>query len=98
MCLWRECWQISGIYGQPKRHRSQPGSSQSSHGDTSPRNKKELQRLTGKLVALGRFIARFTDELRPFFLAIRKAGTRDGRTIAKTRWKELNIVLCIHPS
>nr|CAN62505.1 hypothetical protein VITISV_010653 [Vitis vinifera] len=28
----------------------------------------------GKLVALGRFIARFTDELRPFFLAIRKAG------------------------
>nr|CAN74912.1 hypothetical protein VITISV_016244 [Vitis vinifera] len=39
-----------------------------------PRNKKELQRLTGKLVALGRFIARFTDELQPFFLAIRKAG------------------------
>nr|CAN72897.1 hypothetical protein VITISV_003776 [Vitis vinifera] len=39
-----------------------------------PRNKKELQRLTGKLVVLGRFIARFTDELRPFFLAIRKAG------------------------
>ncbi|RVW90531.1 Transposon Ty3-G Gag-Pol polyprotein [Vitis vinifera] len=39
-----------------------------------PRNKKELQRLTGKLVALGRFIARFTDELRPFFLAIRKVG------------------------
>nr|CAN79539.1 hypothetical protein VITISV_011362 [Vitis vinifera] len=35
---------------------------------------KELQRLTGKLVALGRFIARFTDELRPFFLAIRNAG------------------------
>ncbi|RVX07353.1 Retrovirus-related Pol polyprotein from transposon 17.6 [Vitis vinifera] len=41
-----------------------------------PRNKKELQRLTGKLVALGRFIARFIDELRPFFLAIRKAGTQ----------------------
>ncbi|RVW60647.1 Retrovirus-related Pol polyprotein from transposon 17.6 [Vitis vinifera] len=39
-----------------------------------PRSKKELQRLTGKLVALGRFIARFTDELRPFFLAIRKVG------------------------
>ncbi|XP_034678873.1 uncharacterized protein LOC117909081 [Vitis riparia] len=40
-----------------------------------PRSKKELQRLTGKLVALGRFIAWFTDELRPFFLAIRKVGT-----------------------
>ena len=41
----------------------------------APRNKKELQRLTGKLVALGRFIARFTDKLRPFFLVLRKAGT-----------------------
>ena len=40
-----------------------------------PRSKKELQRLIGKLVALGRFIARFTDKLWPFFLAIRKAGT-----------------------
>ncbi|RVW17619.1 hypothetical protein CK203_096713 [Vitis vinifera] len=40
MCLWRECWQISGIYGQPKRHRSQPGSSQSSHGDTSSQEQK----------------------------------------------------------
>ena len=42
-----------------------------------PRSKKELQRLTSKLVALGRFIARFTDELRPFFLAIRKAGANE---------------------
>ena len=40
-----------------------------------PKNKKELQRLTGKLFALGRFIARFTDELRPFFLVLRKADT-----------------------
>nr|CAN64106.1 hypothetical protein VITISV_030643 [Vitis vinifera] len=44
------------------------------------RNKKELQRLTGKLVALGRFIARFTDKLRPFFLVLGKAST--------TRWTD----------
>ena len=28
-----------------------------------PRNKKELQHLTGKLVALGHFITRFTNKL-----------------------------------
>ena len=39
----------------------------------APSNKKELQCLTGKLVALGRFIAQFTDKLRPFFLVLRKA-------------------------
>ena len=39
--------------------------------ETPPsRNKKELQRLTGKLIVLGHFIAHFTDELRPFFLVI----------------------------
>ncbi|XP_034707085.1 uncharacterized protein LOC117930552 [Vitis riparia] len=37
----------------------------------APTNKKQLQRLTGKLVALGRFIARFTDKMKPFFLALR---------------------------
>ncbi|RVW63592.1 hypothetical protein CK203_057384 [Vitis vinifera] len=87
MRLWRECWQISGIYGQPKRHRSQPGSSQAVMETPPPRNKKELQRLTGKLVALGRFIARFTDELRPFFLAYEKLERMGGRTIAKTLGK-----------
>lgn len=40
----------------------------------APTNKKELQRLTGKLVALGRFIAQFTDKLKPFFLALRDAN------------------------
>ncbi|RVW61605.1 Transposon Ty3-I Gag-Pol polyprotein [Vitis vinifera] len=63
-----------------------------------PRNKKELQRLTGKLVALGRFIARFTDELRPFFLAIRKAGTHGWTDSCQNALERLNIVLCNHPS
>ncbi|RVW62197.1 Transposon Ty3-I Gag-Pol polyprotein [Vitis vinifera] len=65
---------IDDVVVKPKRDRGEPGPSQGSHGNTSPRSKKELQRFTGKLIALGRFIARFTDELRPFFLAIRKTG------------------------
>ena len=35
---------------------------------SGPSSKKELQRLTGRLAALGRFIARFTDRLRLFSL------------------------------
>ena len=45
----------------------------------APRNKKELQRLTRKLVPLRRFISRFTDKLRHFFLVLRKADAT-GRT------------------
>ena len=41
----------------------------------APSNKKELQRLTDRLVALGRFIARFTDKLRSFLLLLKGANT-----------------------
>ena len=43
--------------------------------EAPPRNKKDFQRLTGKLVTLGCFIAQFIDKLRPFFLVLRKVGT-----------------------
>ncbi|RVW83691.1 hypothetical protein CK203_046040 [Vitis vinifera] len=73
MRLWRKCWQISGFMVSQRGIEVSPDQVKAVMETPPPRNKKELQRLTGKLVALGRFIARFTDELRPFFLAIRKA-------------------------
>ena len=40
--------------------------------------RKEVQQLTGRLVALGRFISRFTDRLKPFFVTLRGANRADG--------------------
>ena len=37
-----------------------------------PRNPKEVQRLTGMIVALNRFISRSADRCRPFFLLMNK--------------------------
>ena len=37
-------------------------------------SRKEVQRLTGQLASLGRFISRFTDRLKPFFTALRGAN------------------------
>ena len=37
----------------------------------APSSKKEIQLLTGRLAALGRFISRFTDRLKPFFTTMR---------------------------
>ena len=39
----------------------------------TPSSKKEIQRLTGWLAALGRFISLFTDRLKPFFTTLRGA-------------------------
>ena len=40
----------------------------------APSSRKEVQRMTGRLAALGRFISRFTDCLKPFFAALRGAN------------------------
>ena len=40
----------------------------------APTSKKEIQQLTGRLAALGRFISRFTDRLKPFFTTLRRAS------------------------
>ena len=44
------------------------------------RSRKEVQQLTGRLTALGRFISRFTDNLKPFFATLRGAN--------RTGWDE----------
>ena len=47
---------------------------------SAPSSRKEVQRLTGRLAALGRFISRFTDRLKPFFTAVRGSN--------RTGWNE----------
>ena len=41
---------------------------------SAPTFKKEIQQLTGRLAALGRFISRFIDWLKPFFTTLRGAN------------------------
>ena len=38
-----------------------------------PSNTKEIQRLTGRIAALSRFVFRFSDKCRPFFQVLKKA-------------------------
>ena len=40
----------------------------------APSSKKGIQQLTGRLAALGRFISRFRDRLKPFFTTLRGAN------------------------
>ena len=41
---------------------------------STPSSKKGIQQLTRRLAALGRFISRFTDRLKPFFTTLRGAN------------------------
>lgn len=41
----------------------------------SPKTKKEVQKLTGRLDAISQFISRLSDRCKPFFDILRKAAT-----------------------
>ena len=43
----------------------------------APTSRKEVQQLTGRLAALGRFISHFIDRLKPFFITLRIAKRAD---------------------
>ena len=64
---------------------------------STPKSKKELQRLTSKLLALGRFIARFTDKLRPFFLVLKEAGETEWMENCLSAFKEIKHYLTQAP-
>ena len=63
----------------------------------APTNKKQLQRLTGKLVALGRFIARFTDKVKPFFLALRDVNKSGWTQSCQNAFEEIKRYLSQPP-
>ncbi|KAL6331419.1 hypothetical protein AAG906_011357 [Vitis piasezkii] len=83
MRLWRKCWQVPGIYGQPEGHRSQPGSSQGSHGNTSSQEQEGPASLMN---------------CDPSSWQYERLEHTDGRTVVKALSKRLSIVLCNHPS
>ena len=61
------------------------------------KSKKELQRLTGRLVALGRFIARFMGKLRPFFLVFREANVSGWTDNCQNAFEEIKHYLTQSP-
>ncbi|RVW83516.1 Retrovirus-related Pol polyprotein from transposon 17.6 [Vitis vinifera] len=54
-----------------------------------PSSKKKLQRLTGHLAALERFIARFTNKLRPFFLTLKAVSMTERTSDCKQEFGEI---------
>ena len=63
----------------------------------SPSSKKELQHLTGRLVVLERFIAWFTEKLRPFFLTLKGASAIGWKTDCELAFEKIKCYLTQSP-
>ena len=61
------------LYGDLEGDRGQSYSTQSYMDSQIPTSKKGVQQLTGRVIALGRFISCFTDHIKPFFITLKGA-------------------------
>ncbi|KAL5803315.1 hypothetical protein ACOSQ4_031620 [Xanthoceras sorbifolium] len=57
--------------------RGQPGSTPIRHGFEVPQKHQRVQKLTGQLAALNRFISKSSEKCKPFFDALRKSKSFD---------------------
>ena len=60
-------WRVPRLLGDRKSNRSQPKADRSARRCSTPRSVREVQRLTGKIAALNRFISISTDRYLPFY-------------------------------
>ena len=71
MCIRGQCRPVLGLHGNTKRNRSKPAQLKAILDSLAPGSRKGVQQLTGRLAALGQFLSRFIDSLKPFFATLR---------------------------
>ena len=73
MCLRSISWKIPGFHSQHRGIEANPDKIKAVLDMPSPSGIKEVQRLTGKIAALSRFVSRASDKFQPFFQVLKKA-------------------------
>ena len=73
MCVRGVIEKVSRIYGFIKGVEANPDKIQAILNMEPPKNIKEIQFLTGRVVALNKFVSKATDKCLPFFKVLRKA-------------------------
>ena len=72
MFFWSGLRNVFGVHGDPHRNEVNPDQIKAINNLQPPRNPKKVQKLTGIMAALNRFISRSIDRCRPFFLVLHK--------------------------
>ena len=75
MCFWGSLRQVLRFHGFPKGDKGKSEKVQAIINMVSPRTVKEVQKLTGRIAALNRFVSRAMDKCLPFFKTLKQAFT-----------------------
>ena len=76
VCLWCGLGEVLGIHGVSKGDRSNPKKVQAILNMASPKAVKEVQKLTGRIATLNKFVSKATDKCLPFFKTLKQAFTQ----------------------
>ena len=66
MCVWNQIWEVLRIYGVSEGHKCKAVLDLA-----EPKSKKDVMRLTGRMTALSRFIAKSAEKSLSFFKVLR---------------------------
>ena len=73
MCFWGSLRQVLRFHGFPEGIKANSKKVQAIINMVSPRTVKEVQKLTGRIAALNRFVSRATDKYLSFFKTLKQA-------------------------
>ena len=73
MRFWSLSRKILGFYSQQPRNRGKPKQDKSCSRHAATIKHKKVQRLTGRIVALSRFVSKVSNKCQPFFQVLKKA-------------------------
>jgi hypothetical protein len=72
MCVWSTGRKATRVYHQPSRNRGKPKKIEAIMRMELPRSQNKVQRLTGCMAALSRFISRLGETGMPFYKLLKK--------------------------
>jgi hypothetical protein len=88
--LWRLCREVAGVPGFVRGLEANLEKIKAIEAMRPPTRIKDVQRLTGSLAALSRFISRLAERALPFFKLLRKSGRFSWTEEVEQAFQELN--------
>ncbi|KAL0439179.1 UNVERIFIED_CONTAM: hypothetical protein Slati_2400900 [Sesamum latifolium] len=97
MCVWSTGRSFPWVHDHTERHRGYPLKIKVIFDMKAPTNVNEVQRLTGRIAALSRYISKAVEKSLPFFKVLRKAKTFEWDAPCQQAFEELKSYLAELP-
>ncbi|XP_013739457.3 uncharacterized protein LOC106442301 [Brassica napus] len=97
MLIWGQFWQVPRVHRNPPGNRGQPGANQGYSLNPFPKNVEEVQKLTGTMATLSRFISRLSDKSHIFFGTLKNPKDFELMGEGESAPQELKSYLTIPP-